>query len=162
MNDKPEISLRQKLMAKAGVKADAPEANHTILEAKEENKMATATNSVPWVEARKHPEIVKKVQEYKVKLADTIEEWGQSIGIDDLTLQHIMTLAKNPDAEVLHYWNPDKKVWFRYRQGDEVPRWLQSLTNRNDYKYPKGSELTADMLAKFKGRGGGKKLYSLD
>jgi len=79
---------------------------------------------------------MKLVQAYKTEeLASNIEEWGVKNGISDLTLQHIMTAPKNPDAKVSYYWNPAKSEWFRYRDGDEVPRWLQSLTNRSDYKY---------------------------
>jgi len=123
-----------------------------------------AEPTVPWTEARKDPEKLKLVQAHKALLSAQLKKWGQENGIADLSLQHIMTMAKNPDAPVSYYWNPNKSEWFRYRKGDDVPRWLENLPNRNSYKHPNGSALTPEILAKFKGRGSGStgKLTSLD
>ncbi len=130
---------------------------------KTEQKEETEPMAVAWIKAREDANIVAQVQAYKDELADTVKKWGAVHGIADLKLQHIMTMAKDPDAKISYYWNPNKLEWFRYRQGDEVPRWLLNLTNRNDYKFPKGSELTQEILAKFKGRVGLKqKVTSLD
>jgi hypothetical protein len=136
----------------------------TVAAQTEDGKTMAMEEQLAWTEARQDPDVVKQVQAYKVELAKIIRDWGQKHGIEDLSLQHIMTMAKNPEAKVFYFWNPDKQVWFRYRNGDEVPRWLVNLPNRNNFKYPDGSALTSEMKAKFRGRGNEnkEKVTSLD
>jgi len=120
----------------------------------------------PWGECKTDMEIVTKVSALKSQLTEQIRQAGERIGISDLSLQHVMTLAKNPNAPVSFYWNQNKGEWFRYRQSDDVPRWLEAMGKaRKDYMWPDGRELTTDMKAKFNFRSAGRdkpKLTSLD
>ena len=120
----------------------------------------------PWVECKTDATIVSQASALKSQLTEQIRQSGERIGISDLSLQHIMTLAKNPNATVSYYWNQNKGEWFRYRQSDDVPRWLEAMGKaRKDYMWPDGRELTTDMKAKFNFRSAGRdkpKLTSLD
>ena len=55
----------------------------------------------PWVECKTDATIVSQVSALKSQLTEQIRQSGERIGISDLSLQHIMTLAKNPNATVL-------------------------------------------------------------
>jgi len=70
---------------------------------------------------------MKLVQAYKTEeLASNIEEWGVKNGISDLTLQHIMTAPKNPDAKVSTTGTPPNRNGFvtemvtKFRDGCKV------------------------------------------
>jgi hypothetical protein len=117
----------------------------------------------PWKETKKDKKILYKLQEIKAEVAEHLRNWGLENGISDLSLQHIMTLPKNPDAKVSYYWQDSKSDWYRFRDGDAAPRWLVELTNRKEYKYPDGRLVTDAMRARFKGRGGtAEKVTSFD
>jgi hypothetical protein len=121
-----------------------------------------------WKDARTKPEIVKMVLEHRNQLDDQCTEWGESIGISDLSLASVYTLH-DPKITIHHFWHTKGGkdglgAWVRYRDGDEIPRWLQALgKDAKNWKHPDGTSIPPEAFAKFKGgRSDKPKLTSLD
>jgi hypothetical protein len=120
-----------------------------------------------WSSVKSDPDMLRRVMQYKRELEEQVEEWGYKNGISDLSLGHVFT-ARNPDIEIHWFWNTKGGkdglgAWVRYRNGDEVPRWLQALGKEaRKFKHPNGVSIPPEAHAKFKGRSGESKLTSID
>jgi hypothetical protein len=133
---------------------------------------ATSEGLRPWksfVDAKDESKL-EQVHKLKEQIADYIIKQGQAIGIENLSIQHLMVLPEMFNRKVTVVWNTKKGEWFKYKDGDPVPSWLTAMGKAyQDYVYdpegkkPNGRLVTAEMIASYRGRGtGGSKATSLD
>jgi hypothetical protein len=123
---------------------------------------APSTDLRPWksfVDMKDEDKLVE-VHKIKSQINDMIAKLGKEIGIENLSLQHLMTMPETFNRKVTIVWNPKKNEWFRYVEGKDVPSWLAGLgKSYKDYIYdpsgktPAGRNVTPEMIAQYRGRG---------
>jgi hypothetical protein len=133
---------------------------------------APSTDLKPWkafVDMKDETKL-QEVHWIKEQIAEQIGKLGREAGIENLSLQHLMTMPDTFNRKVTIVWNPKKNEWFRYVEGKDVPSWLAGLgKSYRDYVYdptgktPSGRNVTPEMIAQYRGRGSsGGKATSLD
>lgn len=116
-----------------------------------------------------HADLVSSVRTLRTELESFILLWGQEHGIEDLSLQQVLTL-KRANVKSSWFYNPiggkertGKWVKIEYTNNKPVnpPAWFKMLLKTKqaaDWRYDpktnkKGTQITDAMLAKFTGRG---------